>query len=142
EESLDEARAIGRESLRKFGADRIDSAKIDEESRIGPDIVSGLADLGMMGLTIPEEFGGAGFDQTRYGRVMEELSAIDASTAVLLGGHLSIGAKGLLLYGTDEQRKRFLPELAAGGRIAAFALSEPNAGSDVHGMKTRAVRSA
>lgn len=124
------------ESFRAYARDHIDSAKIEREHRISDDVVRGLAELGVFGMTIPEAYGGYGFSASAYCRVMEEVGTIDASLAILIGGHLSIGLKGLLLYGTEEQKKAWLPKLAAGELIAAFALTEPEAGSDAASIQT------
>ena len=125
-------------SLRNFARDRIDSARIDREKRIPPEIVRGLADLGTFGISIPVEYGGYGFSSSAYCRVMEEIGRTDASLGILIGGHQSIGMKALLLYGTEEQKKRWLPALAAGEMVAAFALTEPEAGSDAASIRTTA----
>jgi len=125
-------------SLRAFVRDRVDSARIDREKRIPPEVVRGLADLGTFGISIPEEYGGYGFSSSAYCRVMEEVGRTDASLGILIGGHQSIGMKALLLYGTEEQKKRWLPALAAGEKIAAFALTEPEAGSDAASIRTTA----
>ena len=93
-----------------------------------------------MGLYVPEEYGGQGLSQTGYCRVSEEFAQIDATLSVVMGVHQSIGMKGIVLFGTDEQKARFLPDLASGRKLAGFALTEPEAGSDVHGMHTRAER--
>jgi len=137
----DEALVLFLDSLRRFAADEIDSARIDAEACVSDSVVAGLREIGLFGLAIPEEYGGFGFDAVRTCRVMEELGSIDVAVSVLMGGHSSIGAKGLVLRGTPEQKERYLPELASGERVACFALSEPNAGSDVRGMTTRAERS-
>jgi acyl-CoA dehydrogenase family protein 9 len=100
--------------------------------------VRGLAGLGIFGISIPEEYGGYGFSSSAYCRVMEEVGRTDASLGILIGGHQSIGMKALLLYGTEEQKKRWLPSLAAGEKIAAFALTEPEAGSDAASIRTTA----
>lgn len=126
------------DSLRAFARDHIDSARIERDHRISEDVVSGLAELGTFGMTIPEEYGGYGFSTSAYCRVMEEVGTIDASLAILIGAHLSIGLKGLLLYGTEEQKRRWLPKLASGEMLAAFALTEPEAGSDAASIKTTA----
>src|SRR5438128_10772904 len=93
-----------------------------------------------MGLYVPTEYGGAGLSQTGYCRVSEEFAQIDATLSVIMGVHQSIGMKGIVLYGTDEQKARFLPDLASGRKLAAFALTEPNAGSDAYHLESRAVR--
>jgi acyl-CoA dehydrogenase family protein 9 len=126
------------DSFRAFARDHIDSARIEREHRISEDVVAGLASLGAFGMTIPEVYGGYGFSASAYCRVMEEVGTIDASIAILIGAHLSIGIKGLLLYGTEEQKKRWLPALAAGEMLGAFALTEPEAGSDAASIKTTA----
>lgn len=126
------------DSLRSFSKARVDPARFDREKRIPSEVVRGLADLGIFGLTIPEKYGGYGFSSSAYCRVMEEVGATDASLGILIGGHQSIGLKALLLYGTDEQKSRWLPALASGEMIAAFALTEPEAGSDAASIATTA----
>ena len=93
-----------------------------------------------MGLYVPEEYGGQGLSQTGYCRVSEAFGQVDGTLAVVMGVHQSIGMKGIVLFGSDEQKQRFLPDLASGRKLAAFALTEPGAGSDVHGLSSRAVR--
>jgi acyl-CoA dehydrogenase family protein 9 len=100
--------------------------------------VKGLADLGIFGIAVPEEYGGYGFSSSAYCRVMEAIGQTDASLGILIGGHQSIGLKALLLYGTDDQKRQWLPSLAAGQRLAAFALTEPEAGSDAASIRTTA----
>ena len=129
-------------SLREFAAESYDQRKIEDERWIGDDVIAGLGERGLMGLYVAEEYGGQGLSQTGYCRVSEAFGQIDATLAVVMGVHQSIGMKGISMFGTDEQKARFLPDLASGRKLAAFALTEPNAGSDVHGMETRAVRQA
>jgi acyl-CoA dehydrogenase family protein 9 len=126
------------ESVRRFCAANVDSAKIDREHTIGDSVLTGLKDLGLFGMTIPQEFGGIGLSATGYARVMQEVAGIDSSLAVMLGAHQSIGIKGILLFGTTEQKQRYLPKLATGEHIAAFALTEPGAGSDAAAIHTHA----
>jgi acyl-CoA dehydrogenase family protein 9 len=97
-----------------------------------------MKELGLFGLSIPEEFGGLGLSTSAYSRIMQELAAIDASLAVTVGAHQSIGLKALLLVGTEAQKRKYLPRLATGEWIAAFALTEPGAGSDAASITTRA----
>lgn len=130
------------DSVRKFCAANVDSAKIDREHAIAPEVLEGLKSLGLFGLQIPADHGGIGLSATAYARVMQEVAAFDASVAVTLGAHQSIGLKAILLFGTPEQKKRYLPALATGEKIAAFALTEPSAGSDAAAIKTRAELSA
>ncbi len=126
------------ESFRGFARDHIDPARIEREHQISGDVMEGLARLGTFGMTIPEEYGGYGFSASAYCRVMEESGTLDASLGILIGGHQSIGLKALVLYGTEEQKRKWLPKLASGEMIAAFALTEPEAGSDAASIKTTA----
>src|SRR4051794_7524665 len=121
-------------------AENYDPRKVEEERWIGDDKIAELGERGLTGLYVPTEYGGAGLTQTGYCRVSEEFAQIDATLSVIMGVHQSIGMKGIVLYGSDEQKERFLPDLASGRKLAAFALTEPNAGSDVHSMESRAVK--
>ena len=123
-----------------WAQETIDPVAIDETKTIPPAVIEGLKELGIMGLTIPEKYGGAGMGQLAYAKVMEALSHRCASTVTVVGAHLGLGTKGLLLYGSDEQKQRWLPDLASGERIAAFALTEANAGSDAGALRTTADR--
>jgi len=89
---------------------------------------------------IPEEHGGLAFGSSAYSRALQEVAKYDASVAVTVGAHSSIGMRGLLLFGTDEQKSRYMPKLATGEMIAAFCLTEPGAGSDAASIKTSAVK--
>ena len=119
-----------------------DAKRFEEERWIGDDTVAAFGEAGLCGLYVPEEYGGQGLSQMGYCRVSEVFAQIDATLSVVMGVHQSIGMKGIVLYGTDEQKGRFLPDLAAGRKLAGFALTEPEAGSDVHGMRSRAERQA
>jgi acyl-CoA dehydrogenase family protein 9 len=130
------------EQLRKFAQAEIDSRKIDEEARLPPSVLKGCKEMGLFGLSIPEAYGGLGLSVTAYARAMQELGSVDSSLAVTLAGHQSIGCKGVMLYGTEEQKQRYLGRLASGELVAAFALTEPGSGSDAASIKTRAVRQA
>src|SRR4051812_6690134 len=121
-------------------AEGYDERKVEEDRWIGDDKVRELGERGLLGLYVPTEYGGAGLSQTGYCRVSEEFAQIDATLSVIMGVHQSIGMKGIVLFGSDEQKARFLPDLASGRKLAAFALTEPNAGSDVKGLETRAER--
>jgi acyl-CoA dehydrogenase family member 9 len=99
-----------------------------------------LKQFGLFGMVVPEEFGGLGFGSAAYSRALQEVSRYDGSVAATIGAHQSIGMRGLLLFGTAEQKRRFLPKLATGEMIAAFCLTEPGAGSDAASVKTTAVR--
>ncbi len=104
------------------------------------EFIEGLRDLGLFGLIIPEEFGGLGLSNAGYARVLSQSSSHDSSVSLTIGAHSSIGMKGILLFGTAEQRARYLPKLASGAMIAAFCLTESGAGSDAASIRTRAVR--
>ena len=112
--------------------------KIEEKRWIGDDVIRGLGERGLMGLYVPEQYGGQGLSQTGYCRVSEAFAGIDATLSVVMGVHQSIGMKGIVLFGTDEQKERFLPDLASGRKLAGFALTEPGAGSDAYACSSRA----
>jgi alkylation response protein AidB-like acyl-CoA dehydrogenase len=116
----------------------VDADAIDANEKIPREVIDGLAEMGILGMTVSPEFGGGGFSHTAYCRVLEHLSAHCASTAVVVGAHQSIGLKALVLNGSDQQKRRFLPDLAAGKMLAAFCLSEPQVGSDAANVQTAA----
>lgn len=124
--------------VRHFAENHIDAAAIDRNSEIPQDVINGLADLGVLGMTVPKEYGGRGFSQLGYCRVMEVIGGHCAATAVFVNAHQSIGVRGLVLFGTEEQKRRWLPPLVAGRQLAAFALTEPQAGSDAANVQTSA----
>jgi acyl-CoA dehydrogenase family protein 9 len=126
------------ESVRKFIETSVDPVKIDREQTVPKAILDGMKELGLFGMIIPQEHGGIGLSASSYARVVQEVASFDASLAVTLGAHQSIGLKGILLFGTEEQRAQYLPKLASGEKIAAFALTEPSAGSDAAAIQTRA----
>ncbi|MGH2935562.1 MAG: acyl-CoA dehydrogenase family protein [Gaiellaceae bacterium] len=114
------------------------AAAWDREHRFDRDLYAKLAELGLMGTCIPEEYGGAGADFLSYILVLEELSRADAGVGVTVAVHTSAATLPLLMFGTDEQRSRFVPPLARGEHLGAFALTEPEAGSDAGALRTRA----
>lgn len=116
------------------------AAEIDETDTFPRDIVRKMADLGLMGLPIPEEWGGVGADFMSYVRAIEEISYASAAVGVILAVHTSVGTFPILYFGSEEQKQKFLPKLASGEWLAAFALTEPNAGSDASSIRTRAAR--
>lgn len=133
-----ETTAMLLDAYREFAEAHLDGGKFDREHRVPPEIRAQLGEMGILGLTIPEEHGGAGLGYTTYCRIMEETNRHCGATAVVIGGHQSIGIKALLLHGTEEQKRAWLPKLATGEWFAAYALSEPEAGSDPASMSTRA----
>src|SRR3954471_11789593 len=129
------------QQVRDFG-EGYDPKKVEEDGWIGDDKSAELGERGLTGLYVPAEYGGQSLSQTGYCRVSEEFAQIDATLSVVMGVHQSIGMKGIVLFGTDEQKARFLPDLASGRKLAAFALTEPEAGSDAYHLQSRAVRQA
>jgi len=128
------------ELAREFAAREIEpnAAEWDREHRFPRDVFARLAELGLMGACIPEEYGGAGIDFLSYILVLEELSRADAGVGVTVAVHTSAVTLPLLAFGTDEQKSRFVPPLARGEHLGAFALTEPEAGSDAGALRTRA----
>jgi acyl-CoA dehydrogenase family protein 9 len=126
-------------AAREIGAG-MDHRKIEEKRWIGDRTIRDLGDAGLCGLYVDEKYGGQGLSQTGYARVFETFAQIDATLSIVLGVHQSIGFKGIHMFGTEAQKERFLPDLAAGRKLAGFALTEPEAGSDAHEIKSRAVR--
>jgi len=114
----------------------------DRDGAQPPELIQGLRDLGLFGLIIPEEHGGIGLSNAGYARVLSQSSGHDSSVSLTFGAHSSIGMKGILLFGTPEQRARYLPKLASGEMIAAFCLTESGAGSDAASIRTRAEKNA
>ncbi|OFZ55460.1 MAG: hypothetical protein A2428_16615 [Bdellovibrionales bacterium RIFOXYC1_FULL_54_43] len=129
------------DSIDKFGKDAIRSAEWDQNGAMPREVLTQLAELGMMGISVPEEFGGLGFSQSAYARIMQQVSSHDGALAVTLGAHQSIGYKALLLFGTEEQKRKFLPRLASGELVACYGLTEPGSGSDAASIQTKAVLS-
>lgn len=139
---LSEEHEMLRAAVREFtdGAVRPIADEIDEKHAIPRELIDQMAELGLLGVAIPEEYGGAGMGETGLCVVMDELTRGDFSVATILGAHASIGAMSVLVGGTDEQRRRFLPDFASGAKLACYALTEAGAGSDPGAMKTTAVR--
>jgi acyl-CoA dehydrogenase family member 9 len=126
--------------IRDYCAEHYDPRQVDEERWIPDEVLRELGEIGALGLYVDEEYGGQGLSQTGYARVFETIGQIDSTLAIVLGVHQSIGFKGISLFGSDEQKERWLPDLAAGRKLAAFALTEPEAGSDAYHVRSRAVR--
>lgn len=127
------------DTFKKFAEDNIDSEKIDDDGKISDEVINGLKELGFLGLSVPEKYDGFGLSATAYTKMFEMFGGVNPSLAIMLGAHQSIGYKGLLIYGNEEQKKKYLPKLATGEMIGAYCLTEPGAGSDAAGIQTRAV---
>jgi alkylation response protein AidB-like acyl-CoA dehydrogenase len=129
-----------RDTVRRFALEKVApvAEKLDREKRFPYDLVEQLAALGLMGMTIPEEYGGAGADTLSYAITVEELTRIDSSVAITLAAHHSLGTLPIYYFGSDEQKREWLPELASGKKLAAFGLTEANAGSDAGATRTTA----
>ena len=129
-------------SVREFVAAEVAprAREYDEQARFPREQLKGLAEMGLLGMIIPEEWGGAGFDTIAYALALEEIARADASVCVIVGVTNSVCCYPILSYGTDEQKKKYLIPLARGETLGAFCLSEPQAGSDATNLRTRAVR--
>lgn len=128
--------------LETFCDANLDPERIDRQADIPRDVIDGLGRLGILGMTAPVEVGGHGFSQSGYCRLLEVIGARCASTAIFVNAHHSIGMRALLLFGTEEQKRRWLPDLVSGRQLAAFALTEPEAGSDAANVQTTATPTA
>src|SRR5271166_4535217 len=130
-----------RDTVRRFATERLDKAGIetDRTHRFPAEIVKELSELGIMGIFVPENYGGAGLDHVCYALAIEEISVQCPATGVIVSAHSSLGMWPILGLGTEGQKRQFLPAMAAGEHLGCFALTEPQAGSDAAGQKTRAV---
>jgi alkylation response protein AidB-like acyl-CoA dehydrogenase len=137
---LTQEQQLVRDTVRKFAESRIApvAAELDREHRFPYDLVAQLAELGLMGMTIPEEYGGAGADTVAYAVAVEELTRIDSSVAITVAAHHSLGTLPIFYFGNEEQKQEWLPQLASGQKLAAFGLTEPGAGSDAGATRTTA----
>jgi len=137
---LDQEHELVRSTVRAFAQERIApvAEELDRESRFPYDLVGELAELGLMGMTIPEEYGGGGADTVSYAVAIEELTRVDSSVAITVAAHHSLGTLPIFYFGSDEQKQQWLPDLASGRKLAAFGLTEPDAGSDAGATRTHA----
>jgi short-chain 2-methylacyl-CoA dehydrogenase len=137
---LDSEHELVRSTVREFAEQRVApvAEELDREGRFPYDLVAGMAELGLMGMTVPEEYGGAGTDTLAYAIAVEELTRVDSSVAITMAAHHSLGTLPIFSFGNEEQKRQWLPDLASGKRLAAFGLTEPDAGSDVGATRTRA----
>ncbi len=137
---LSDEQQLLRETVRDFALTRVApvAAELDREGRFPYELVAEMAELGLMGMPIPEEYGGAGADTVSYAIAVEELTRIDSSVAITMAAHTSLGTMPIYLFGSEAQKREWLPRLASGQALAAFGLTEPNAGSDAAATSTRA----
>jgi alkylation response protein AidB-like acyl-CoA dehydrogenase len=135
----DEQRLLQR-TVREFAREEVApvAEELDRAKRFPYEIVAKLGELGLMGIPFPEEFEGGGADTLAYTLAVEELTRVDSSVAITLAAHTSLGTMPIHLWGTGEQKEEWLPELCSGRRLAAFGLTEPEAGSDAGNTRTRA----
>ena len=137
---LTQEQQLVRDTVREFAESRIApvAAELDREHRFPYELVAELAELGLMGMTVPEEYGGAGADTLSYAVAVEELTRIDSSVAITVAAHHSLGTLPIFYFGNEEQKREWLPQLASGQKLAAFGLTEPGAGSDAGATRTTA----
>jgi len=114
--------------------------KLDEEEKFPTELVKQMGELGLMGINVPKKYGGSGLDMVAYATAVMGLARADASVAITMAAHTSLGTLPILLHGSEEQKKTYLPKLASGEVIGAFGLTEPEAGSDAGSTKTMAVK--
>jgi len=139
---LTEEQTMLRDMVRDFALNEVKpiAAEIDENQRFPVETIQKMGELGLMGICFPEEYGGAGMDTVCYAIAVEELSRVCGSTGLTLAAHVSLGTAPIFMFGTEEQKKKYLPKLCSGEWIGAFGLTEPNAGSDAGGTETTAVK--
>ena len=137
---LSDEHELVRRTVRDFAVERVApvAEELDREHRFPYELVAELAQLGLMGMTIPEEYGGAGADTISYAIAVEELTRVDSSVAITVAAHHSLGTLPIFQFGTEEQKREWLPQLASGEKLAAFGLTEPEAGSDAGATRTSA----
>ncbi|MGH3034735.1 MAG: acyl-CoA dehydrogenase family protein [Gaiellaceae bacterium] len=137
---LSDEHELLRRTVREFAEERIApvAEELDREHRFPYELVAELAELGLLGVPIPEEYGGAGGDTLSYAIAIEELTRVDSSVAITVAAHTSLGTMPIFLFGSEEQKREWLPDLASGKRLAAFGLTEAGAGSDAGATRTRA----
>lgn len=138
---FDKTHKLFQQMIRAFAENEVKpiAAEVDEQERFPEETVAKMAKLGIMGIPIPKEYGGAGGDHLMYITAVEELSRVCATTGVILSSHTSLCCAPILENGTEEQKKKYLPMLASGQWLGAFALTEPNAGTDASAQQTCAV---
>jgi len=138
---ITEEQAMIRDTIRDFAQKEIAPVSRDNNrnERFPSDLIKKLGEMGVLGLSLPSEYGGGGADHISYCVALEELGRVDLGIAVTVSAHLSLGGKAILQWGTEEQKQRYLPHIASGKMLACFATTEPNVGSDVSSIETSAV---
>jgi alkylation response protein AidB-like acyl-CoA dehydrogenase len=139
---LTEEQLLIQETARKFAQERLapNSAQWERQAAFPQGLFKALGELGFMGVTVPVEWGGAGADNVAYSLVLQEIAAGDGALATVVSGHNSVGVMPILNWGTEAQKERYVREMATGAKLTAFALTEPQGGSDAAAIRTRAVR--
>jgi len=127
--------------VNKFMVEVNDAAKNDDLAKVEDHTLDGLKEMGAFGLQVPVDYNGLGLTNTQYARLVEVVGRYDLGVGIALGAHQSIGFKGILLFGNDEQKAKYLPTLAVGKKFAAYCLTEPSSGSDAASIQTKAVKS-
>ena len=132
-----------RDMVRNFADNQVMpiARSLDEEEQFPSELVQRMGELGLMGMMVPEKYGGSGLDMIAFATAIIELARADASVAITMAAHNSLGTIPLLLFGNDDQKTSYLPKLASGEILGAFGLTEPEAGSDAGATKTRAIKS-
>ena len=139
--AMTEEEVMVRDTIRAFAREEVEPGELnrDRTKEFPHDLVRWLAEQGMLGIPVPEEYGGAGMSTLSYAIVVEEVAKVSGSLALTLAAHTSLGTMPIVDFGTEEQKQKFLPDLASGTKLGAFALTEPMAGSDAGATKTTAV---
>ena len=139
--ALDKKHEMARSLFRDFAENEVKplAQEIDEEERFPVETVEKMARYGFLGIPIPKEYGGQGCDILTYAMCVEELSKVCGTTGVIVSAHTSLCMDPILTYGTEEQKQKYLPDLASGKKLGAFGLTEPGAGTDAQGQQTKAV---
>jgi len=137
---LSDEQRLFRDTVREFAEGAIGpvAEELDREGRFPAELVSQAAELGLLGVPLPEEWGGAGADTVSYALTVEELARVDSSFAITVAAHTSLGTQPINLFGSREQKERWLPDLASGRALGAFGLTEAGAGSDAGATRTTA----
>jgi alkylation response protein AidB-like acyl-CoA dehydrogenase len=137
---LSEEQLILKDAMREFAEGEIapGAAERDEHARFPSELIPKLAEQGLLGIMVPDEYGGAGYDALSSAIILEEIARVDAAVALLVGSHNALCSGHILLAGSEEQKRRFLPPLARGEKLGAWGLTEPGSGSDAGSMRTRA----